>query len=538
MFYKPVGRIVFSSFLIMGTSVAQATPFLPLDARGIAMGNTGVASAKRAHAPAYNPALLTHKEDTDNFALLLPQVGVNLADEGDLGSDGMTIIDDVAPEVERQLSDDISEGDTFTAAINQLKIDSEILREAFRSAQTAENQGQAEDADRQIEEANEDFKSSLSRADNQRSEFEKTTAELSNLLTNVSEDPLRARLSLGLASTLNTQQVDAALFLRSTADISSRAVFSPRDNNFISGLNNANLAYFNVLGDVSNKVDIAVEDTRDENARNDAIAEIDRLNNFEFGVDDTAAGDIFIFKNGRITEDAEDAKLDSTIEVIGVNINEIGISLSRELTIANKNIAIGITPKAQLVETFHYVTTADSDEDIDFDEVQDNSESDSHFNLDIGAAMYLDSQQRWRLGAVVKNIVAAEFAVPDANIEGSDLEIPKTADSVEVEPQIRVGASYTNSWFSLAVDYDVTENAAIAFESPTQYAAIGTEFDLFDTAQLRFGYRTNLAATNGDTVSVGFGLSPFGLHLDIAAVANPNDIKKEAGVVVETGFYF
>ena len=38
---------------------ASATPLLPIDSRGLAMGSTGAASAKLAHAPQYNPALLS-----------------------------------------------------------------------------------------------------------------------------------------------------------------------------------------------------------------------------------------------------------------------------------------------------------------------------------------------------------------------------------------------------------------------------------------------------------------------------------------------
>ena len=64
---------------ILATAVAalslpavNAAPFQPMDARGIAMGNTGVASAQRAHAPAYNPSLLAQEFGKDGFAILLP----------------------------------------------------------------------------------------------------------------------------------------------------------------------------------------------------------------------------------------------------------------------------------------------------------------------------------------------------------------------------------------------------------------------------------------------------------------------------------
>jgi hypothetical protein len=82
------------------------------------------------------------------------------------------------------------------------------------------------------------------------------------------------------------------------------------------------------------------------------------------------------------------------------------------------------------------------------------------------------------------------------------------------------------------------ENDPIAFEAPTQYASIGAELDLYDLFQLRGGYRTNLSADDSSMVSAGIGLSPFGVHLDLTAMANPSNPEKEAGVAMELGFYF
>lgn len=53
------------------------------DARGNAMGNTGVASAEYLTAPFYNPALGANFKAHDNFGMLLPAIGVNANDEDD-----------------------------------------------------------------------------------------------------------------------------------------------------------------------------------------------------------------------------------------------------------------------------------------------------------------------------------------------------------------------------------------------------------------------------------------------------------------------
>ena len=101
-----------------------------------------------------------------------------------------------------------------------------------------------------------------------------------------------------------------------------------------------------------------------------------------------------------------------------------------------------------------------------------------------------------------------------------------------------MGISHQTSWTKVAVDLDLTENDPVAFEDPTQYAAIGAEFNLFRTLQLRAGYRANLAGTDQDIVTAGIGLSPLAIHLDIGVMANASDPEKEAGIALEFGVEF
>src|SRR5690554_5028766 len=79
---------------------ATAAPYQPMDARGLAMGNTGVASAMRAHAPAYNPSMLAQEFGKDGFAILLPQVGVSVADEKEMVDTAQDIADFIFPRFE------------------------------------------------------------------------------------------------------------------------------------------------------------------------------------------------------------------------------------------------------------------------------------------------------------------------------------------------------------------------------------------------------------------------------------------------------
>jgi hypothetical protein len=107
-----------------------------------------------------------------------------------------------------------------------------------------------------------------------------------------------------------------------------------------------------------------------------------------------------------------------------------------------------------------------------------------------------------------------------------------------LDTQLRGGISHTTDSTVVAFDIDLMENAPLAFEEPTKYAAIGVELDLNNTLQLRLGYRKNLSVSDSAVASVGLGFSSFGIHLDIAAMANPNDSEKEAGAALELGFYF
>jgi len=66
------------------------------DARGNAMGNTGVASADYLTAPFYNPALATSFKGNDDFAFILPAITASSRDI----DDSLTTIDDLQTAIE------------------------------------------------------------------------------------------------------------------------------------------------------------------------------------------------------------------------------------------------------------------------------------------------------------------------------------------------------------------------------------------------------------------------------------------------------
>jgi len=142
-------------------------------------------------------------------------------------------------------------------------------------------------------------------------------------------------------------------------------------------------------------------------------------------------------------------------------------------------------------------------------------------NIDIGVAKNYDNG--WKVGLAVKNLISNEYTTVLGN-------------KLVIDPMARIGVMHQTTWSTIAFDVDLTENDPGGFEDKTQYAALGMELDIFDTAQLRVGLRHNMSDTTfkADTLSAGIGLSPFGVHLDISAMGNSDEV----GAALQLGFRF
>ena len=78
--------------------------------------------------------------------------------------------------------------------------------------------------------------------------------------------------------------------------------------------------------------------------------------------------------------------------------------------------------------------------------------------------------------------------------------------------------------------------ALAQYEDDLQMMAVGAEWDLWQWAQLRAGYRHDLKDNLDDALSAGLGISPGDLfHLDLAGTYAGNN---QFGGVVQTSFTF
>lgn len=207
--------------------------------------------------------------------------------------------------------------------------------------------------------------------------------------------------------------------------------------------------------------------------------------------------------------------LTSSVQARGAVVTEVGISLARDFNVGGNDIALGITPKYQVVDTFDYTVNVDTG-DITADQ---GKKSYKNLNLDMGLAH--DFSDGWKAGLVVKNMMSKSYTTVLGN-------------TIQVKPQARVGLAYAGSFAAAALDVDLTKNKGTGFDSDSQYASLGAELNAWHLFQFRVGYHHNLSNSDTDSASLGFGLSPLGIHLDLAVVGS----NKEVGVGLQTGFRF
>ncbi|MCC6208019.1 MAG: conjugal transfer protein TraF [Gammaproteobacteria bacterium] len=213
--------------------------------------------------------------------------------------------------------------------------------------------------------------------------------------------------------------------------------------------------------------------------------------------------------------------LTSSVSARFAFLSEVGVSIAREFDVLG-GIAVGLTPKYVGVRTFDYRFVGNEIDNAEID-LSQGERKDSGFNVDVGIAK--DYGNGWKAGLTIRNLLAREYETALGN-------------TFKIEPMTRLGVAHQNDWVTVAADIDLTENEPAGFDSRTQYAAVGVELDLFDTAQLRLGYRHNMsdvpAGVEQGVATAGIGFSPFGIHFDLGVAGNSDEI----GAAFQLGFRF
>jgi hypothetical protein len=416
-------KLALTMTLLCSSTVAYAIPFSSFDTRSMAMGGAGVAVATPDAAPLFNPALLSISKESDKFSIILPTVGVRVAD----------------PENLRDSVDNFQKGNYLNN-----------LQNAVNAFNTAPSQTTAATVGTQV-------------------------GIVSTQLATLSNKPITVDGGVATVVALPSKKLGAAFYLNATAAAGGNFLYK----------------------------DKATLDKLSADAT--ACAALDA----------TACTAVNNFNTNNLT---------SGIDVKGVTLGEIGVSLSHEFTISNQVVAVGITPKIVKAKLFDTVILVNSNNQNNQNISNDTAEY-SFVNFDLGAAKSYDNG--WSSGFVIKNLIPQTLEFKR--------NLALTGESLKLSPLARLGVAHTNSWSTVAVDLDLTRNDPAGFEKATQYLALGGELNAWNWIQLRAGYRMDLVDNSRNVTSVGLGFSPFGVvHADLAVAGNANEI----GASFQLGVHF
>ncbi|MFP4181883.1 MAG: conjugal transfer protein TraF [Thiohalospira sp.] len=314
--------------------------------------------------------------------------------------------------------------------------------------------------------------------------------ELSSSLQEIDDSPVEVEGFAGVLGAGTTGQWGMSVYGGARAFGGFRVDYSDGDREYFNN-------YSSALGEIGEFYE-AVEDGESPDDLEARLEDLDDNDLVEVNVNAQDPG------NSDITVD-EREEMTSQGKSRGMMVGEYGISLARQFNLGGHDVSFGVTPKVLQVQTFDYTASA---EDDDFS-VDENTTEETGVNLDLGASKMWDNGVR--TGLMVKNVAAQTYTTA----EGNDLEL---------NPQYRAGISHHTGISTVGVDLDLTENDPVAedFDRPTQYLAVGGEFDAWNWLQLRAGYRTDLADSYEDTVHAGIGL----FHIvDVGAAYSDSEVQ-------------
>ncbi|QEO46905.1 conjugal transfer protein TraF [Vibrio tarriae] len=216
------------------------------------------------------------------------------------------------------------------------------------------------------------------------------------------------------------------------------------------------------------------------------------LNFFSRGYAEVIAKANVAAKSGNSANDVKTRYESSDVDLTAFGYTEVGLAVGKQVVLGGQTVALGVTPKVQQLRTYQDNASVKSFELDDYDksEVKDNA-----FNLDMGAVWLID---QYRVGIVAKDLFAKDIQTQNRN------------NTYKLDTQIAVSGSYVSDFFIAAVDLDLTKQRRFNGDNDdTQFMRFGVEGNAWGWAQLRAGYEVDLQNSLDNSVSVGFGISPW-----------------------------
>jgi hypothetical protein len=182
-----------------------------------------------------------------------------------------------------------------------------------------------------------------------------------------------------------------------------------------------------------------------------------------------------LYTGGDLNDPAD--SLSSSADAVALLINEIAFSMGWAVSWWDVDMMVGVTPKIMQVTTREYRADAVSGNLS----LNGEYEDDVTLNLDVGWAKQFGEQVT--LGVAVKNLIPASFRT-------------ESGRSIDIDPQVRVGAAYRSKWGEYTADLDLVENDPLSRGDAVQMLGLGGEWT-FGEQQIRAGLVKNLAGEGG-----------------------------------------
>ncbi len=470
---KNIGKL-FIPLLALSCNATLAAPFSTTDARTLALGDTGVASAHPGAASLFNPALLSSYADDKDFSVVLPNFGFSAFIDGD-ARNGIEAINDE------------NYGDRLSTTSDNLNIAINRLTASFTGTSEQEIQAEAE--------------ARLALLNSTKNEFTNTVRGFTGELGKIDESPLGIGSEVYFAVAIPGKNLGTAVYAAAKGNIETAIDIDNCDfellDTYITTLENYNPNTNDIIDDASS---LALQDTSTT----------------------APCGSKPVISNGDLIDPDADSQLTSNISVAAILSSEVGVALSKSFHLAGLDVAFGVTPKIMKITTLFIhpsLNEFDNDEYDLSDELDNNEEDFNDFNLDFGVSTkFLDDSLN--TGIVIKNLIAHDYDMVYTSTDGSEI----VKRSVSLEPQIRAGAALQKWGFTLAADLDITENDGIFEGNESRYLGLGAEYNALNILQFRLGMRSNLSNSDDAAFTAGLGISAAVVHFDLAAQVSENNL--------------
>jgi hypothetical protein len=461
---------------MMSSAGVSALPFNSFDPRSMAMGGAGAAVADPSTAPFFNPALLSATAPEKKYSIEFPIIGARLYDP-----------------------------DNMRSNLSTLETDLNTLDASIQTTNLGSNPTSA-----QIQNLPANYQTVAS-----------NITKVNTTLSSLSNKPVQGEF--GAASVIGVPGKNWGFAFYADAWGAMGGVLQYNDAAKLSSLSTAVSSAATALEATTGAGAAACA-----NVQNGTATTIDVQNCLNAA---TALDQSLVSAQGAV-QFATSTDIASKINVRGVLIGETGLAVSHGFVSGGREWTVGVTPKIMQMQLFDATIDANAG-DLNGATGDDFLAKYTGFNFDLGAAKNYGNG--WTTGAVIKNVIPQTYDFKQAPTAGAT---QVTTGSLSIKPQVRVGVARENTWSTVALDVDLTQNDPAGLENKSQYVALGGELSAWGWAQLRAGYRADLVNTSRNVASLGLGLSPripyFKIHTDLAVAGNANEV----GLSWRLGFNF